>query len=60
MLLKHTSVIMHNKMISFQQMADKVGWHVKYLSAVLNGKRKPADAEAKVRAALEEILREGE
>lgn len=52
--------IMHNNRISYQQLADKLGWHVKYLSAVMNSKRSPADAETKVRAALSEILAEGE
>jgi len=52
--------IMHNNRISYQQMADKLGWHVKYLSAVMNGKRSPTGAEAKVREALAEILRGGE
>ena len=51
--------VMHNNRISYQQMADKLGWHVKYLSAVMNGKRNPADAEAKVRTALKEILEQG-
>ena len=48
--------LMHNNRISFQQLADKLGWHVKYLSAVLNSKRNPTDAEAKVRSALAEII----
>ena len=49
--------IMHINRISFQQLADKLGWHVKYLSAVMNGKRSPAGAEEKVKNALAEILR---
>lgn len=49
---------MHNNEISYQQLANKLGWHVKYLSAVMNGKRNPAEAEAKVRIALRELLEE--
>ena len=50
--------IMHNNRISYQQLADKLNWHVKYLSAVMNGKRTPAYAEEKVRNALAELLAE--
>ena len=50
--------IMHNNRISYQQLADKIGWHVKYLSAVMNGKRNPINAETTVRTALAEILAE--
>lgn len=50
--------LMHNNRISFQMLADRLGWHVKYLSAVLNSKRKPIDAEEKVKSALQEILAE--
>lgn len=49
---------MHNNKISYQQLADKLGWHVKYLSAVMNGKRNPTEAESKVRKALHELLEE--
>ena len=49
--------IMHINRITHQQLAKKLGWHSKYLSAVLNGKRNPKDAEAKIRKALSEILR---
>lgn len=49
---------MHNNRISFQQLADKLGWHVKYLSAVMNSKRNPIDAEEKVRRAIDEIIEE--
>ena len=50
--------IMHINKISHQKLAEQVGWYVKYLSAVLNGKRNPKDAEEKVRKALSEILKE--
>ena len=48
--------IMHNNRVSFQQVADAVGWNVKYLSAILNGRRTPAGAEMMVREALDMIL----
>lgn len=50
--------IMHNNRITYQQLADKLNWHVKYLSAVMNSKRNPPDAERKVRHALTELLEE--
>ena len=50
--------IMHVNRISYQLLADKIGWHVKYLSAVMNGHRKPAGAERVVKDALNEILNE--
>lgn len=52
--------IMHVNKIKHEQLADKIGWHVKYLSAVLNGKRHPKGAEEKIRNALLEILKEGD
>ena len=48
--------IMHVNKISHQQLAEKLGWHVKYLSAVLNGKRNPKKAEEKIREALKELI----
>ena len=50
--------LMHVNRISQQALAEKIGWHVKYLSAVLNGHRKPSGAERMVRTALDEILSE--
>lgn len=47
--------VMHINKISHQKLADKLGWHVKYLSAVLNGKRTPKKAEEKIREALKEL-----
>ena len=52
--------IMHVNRISYQMLAEKIGWHVKYLSAILNGHRKPVGAECMVKDALEEILMEME
>lgn len=51
--------IMHNNCIKFEQLAKSVGWERTYLSRVLNGHRSPTGAEAKVRAALERLIKEG-
>lgn len=47
---------MHLNSISARQLAEELGWHPKYLSAVLNGRRNPADAENKVRSALDRLI----
>ena len=49
---------MHVNRISYQELADIIGWHVKYLSAVMNGHRKPTGAERMVKDALDAILSE--
>lgn len=46
---------MHLRRVTAKQLAESVGWHPKYLSAVLNGHREPKGAEAKLRKALEEL-----
>lgn len=38
------------------ELAEEVGWHPKYLSAVLNGHKTPAGAEEKLTAALRRIV----
>lgn len=38
------------------ELAAEIGWHPKYLSAVLNGHKTPKGAEEKIRAALARIL----
>lgn len=38
------------------EIAAEVGWHPKYLSAVLNGHRSPQCAEEKLTAALDRII----
>ena len=38
------------------ELAAEVGWHPKYLSAVLNGHRSPQGAEEKLSAALDRII----
>lgn len=51
---------MHMHGITSIQLAKKLKINPKYLSAVLNGKRDPANAEQRVRAALDELLAEKE
>lgn len=38
------------------EIAAEVGWHPKYLSAVLNGHRSPQGAEEKLTSALDRII----
>lgn len=38
------------------ELAAEMGWHPKYLSAVLNGHKTPKGAEAKLTAALDRII----
>lgn len=38
------------------EIAAEVGWHPKYLSAVLNGHRSPKGAEEKLTSALDRII----
>ncbi len=47
---------MHLSGITHKRLAEAVGWHPKYLSAVLNGKKTPAGAELKIRSALSRII----
>lgn len=42
--------------IKDSELAEEVGWHPKYLSAVLNGHKSPKGAEMKLTSALERIL----
>lgn len=51
---------MHLLGIKSKELAEKVGWHEKYLSAVLNGKRNPKNAEEQLFAALDELISEKE
>ena len=46
---------MHLNGITAVQLAAAVGWHPKYLSAVLNGHKNPNGAEEKLRNALERL-----
>ena len=49
---------MHLNDISAQELAEKIGIHPKYLSAIMNGHREPKGAEEKVRTALDELIQE--
>lgn len=48
---------LHLNGITAKSLADKLGWHSKYLSTVLNGHKNPANAEQKIRAALDELIK---
>lgn len=48
--------MMHLGGVTHKMLAEEVGWHPKYLSAILNGKKTPTGAEEKLRAALDRIL----
>ena len=47
---------MHLHGITALQLAAKIGWHPKYLSAIMNGRRQPERAEETCRAALAELI----
>ena len=50
--------LMHNKKITFAQLAEKLGLSREYVSMVLNGHREPAGAEQKFREAVNELVSE--
>lgn len=49
---------MHVAGITAKQLAQKMGVNEKYLSAVLNSKKNPKNAENKCKAALSELIAE--
>lgn len=49
---------MHLNCITAKQLADKLGYNPKYVSAVLNGHRKPKKAEQAFRTALDELIQQ--
>jgi hypothetical protein len=49
---------MHNNKISQSQLADRLGIRREYVSVILNGHRCPAGAEARFRAAVNELIAE--
>lgn len=60
MLAKWTGDVvgkMHRAGVTMKQLAAEVGWHEKYLSAVMHGHRTPKDAEQKVREALARCIK---
>jgi transcriptional regulator with XRE-family HTH domain len=51
---------LHVNNIEIRELAAKIGCTPEYLGKILNGKREPKNAEAKVKEALEELLKERE
>lgn len=49
---------MHLYGISAKTLSLRLGLHPKYVSAILNGKREPQNAEQTFRAALDELIAE--
>lgn len=47
---------MHLNCITAKQLAEKLGYNSKYVSAVLNGHRKPKSAEQSFKKALDELI----
>ena len=55
MLAKWTGKVigeMHVTGVTMRELAAEIGWHEKYLSAVLNGHRNPKEAESKIKEGL--------
>ena len=50
--------LMHNHRIGKADLADELGVTREYVSMVLNGHRNPDDAEARFRAAVNELIAE--
>ena len=46
---------MHVKGISFQELAEELGWTKSYISMILGSKRNPPEAETKIRQAISNI-----
>lgn len=46
---------MHLAGITAKQLAEEVGWHEKYLSAVMNGHRNPKNAQQALMAAMQRL-----
>ena len=51
---------LHVNNIEIRELAAKMGCAPEYLGKILNGMREPKNAEAKVKEALEELLKERE
>lgn len=49
---------MHIYRISFKKLAERMGVTNRYLSAILNCKKRPKDCERRVRQALNELIQE--
>lgn len=51
---------LHVNNIEIRELAAKMGCAPEYLGKILNGKREPKNAEAKVKEALAELVKERE
>ena len=49
---------MHLNSITAKELAAKLGINSKYVSAIMNGRREPRNAEQNFRAALDELIHE--
>lgn len=49
---------MHLHGVTAKRLAAEIGWHEKYLSAVLNGHREPKNAESVCKTALYRLISE--
>ena len=47
---------MHLNGIKHKDLAKQVGWHPKYLSAVLNGHKTPKGAQQKLKDAIDALV----
>lgn len=47
---------MHNAEVTYEELAAEIGCGKSYLSMVLNGKRKPKDAENRFNAAFARVI----
>ena len=47
---------MHRNGITAKRLAEQAGWNPKYLSAVLNGHRRPKNAAHTLNAALDTLI----
>lgn len=48
---------MHNKRITYEQLANEMGVNKAYISMILNGKRKPLNIQKRMETALEAIIK---
>lgn len=51
---------MHINKIGNKELAKNLGVTAEYVSMLLNGKKKPANAEARIMTAISDIIRERE
>lgn len=50
---------MHNKGITYDDLAEEMGVTKSYISMILNGKRKPPNIQKRMETALEAIIKRG-